>query len=54
MDEKTITKTYDTLRVPHELGDKIRVLAEQEKRTILAMIEVMYEAYVDSINSHQK
>lgn len=44
----------DQLRVPKELGNKIRALAKEEKRTIQVMIEIMYERYVDDLKSHQK
>lgn len=54
MDEKTLAKTYDQLKVPHELGNKIRKLAAEEKRTIIVMIELMYEQYMESLNAHQK
>ena len=54
MDDKTLAKTYDQLKVPHELGNKIRALAVEEKRTIIVMIELMYQAYIDGLNSHQK
>ena len=54
MDDRAVKSKYDPIKLPRELSNKIRELAKEERRTIIVMIELMYEQYMESLNAHQK
>jgi predicted DNA-binding protein len=54
MSEQTQNNVLAAIRVPRELHAKLKALAESERRTIITMVEIMYEQYIESINAHQK
>ena len=42
------------VRLPSHVHAKLKLLAEEEKRTMVAMIEVMINDFLDSRNAIQK